>query len=897
LRFAGVLVFLFAAAMASATDLTLDVQATRDQEAVYSLTDSAARLFGRNAARLTRRVRGAQANRQQVFSLPMRFFLTRGGSPLPPPGGRGRASDISLVFESTGPRAFPTEYRDFLQSVFQRARPVLDAVFGPPSVGGQVWVSNYDADIGERDAVAGGYYLPNNGSGRQEVRFPVYQDAVGFKLEVSAVNFIHTLLLAYMGPNSFGSDAFDEGLARAATMRISRTPAAMLANLDPDLIEGVLESTYDISPYYDWSNHPALGSSRFIAPNLRSQPLPIGGSVGGPYLLRYQMAGTAWQKVLVESPAFVAQLTQSLYASPGSYRTLEQQVALCQTVLNLVGGGTVEGLQFAQWYRRQFVLAARDVPGLKVIVQPFPIVDGLGGSDFGVFGIQAHYFSSDSAGNETLLSATSYPVFWTPEFFRLFTSVQDERMDIVSAYGAVAPNFPGDLFNSQPYRVVVDIPVQDRISRCILPAGSIATAARPNPNTFFGTVSGGPLTGTYTVDLRFGSVVQTAIPVSNLAFGARPDNAFLGSGVATIDVNRNGQRLLSRKVSKGPGPLGVDLRIGGDGTINLPGGLKQGVTMIGLPGDPFEAVASDVLGFPAAQTQAARWNGARNRYEFFPECGPMSQGLGFFVRSETAKPLAVQGRVLPNTAVAVALRPGWNLISTPVAENVPLSQVRVAVAANSPTSFNDARGVAIGTEFFSFTPGANDPVSGKPEGGTFNAATSFESGKAYYVRVFAPEGAVLSFSPSGLGGSGRSGGAPPPPGANAWEMRIALTGGGETSEVRIGQRSGATASFDPRYDADLPPRMGGLQGQSLTNLYRDMRKPLSREIYRIRFENLRVGTLYTVNAQRVSGSIGMVPYLDETGGMRGKFFGGGTYQFRAWSTSMTIGLGFNGARP
>lgn len=897
MRTAAALLLVASTAFGWATDLTIDIQASRDQQAVYTLTDGAARLFGRNAARLTKRARGNPTNRQQVFSLPMRLFLTRDGTPLPFPGGRSRATDITLMFETSGSRAFPSDYRDFLQGVFQRAKPVLDAVFGPPSVGGQVWVSNYDADIGERDAVAGGYYLPNNGAGRQEIRFPVYQDSVGFKLEVTAVNFIHTLLLAYMGPNSFGSDAFDEGLARAATMRICRTPAAMLASLDPDLIEGVLESTYDISPYYDWCNHPALGSSKFIAPNLRSQPLPIGGSVGGPYLLRYQMAGTAWQKVLVEYPAFIAQLTQSLYASPGSFRTLEQQIALCQTVLGLLGGSTAEGLPFAQWYKRQFVLATRDVPGLKVVVQPFPIVDGLGGNDFGVFGIQAHYFSSDTSGNETLLSGTSYPVFWTPEFFRLFTSAQDERMDIVSAYGAVAPNFPGDLFGNQPYRVVVDIPVQDRVTRCILPAGSIATAARPTPNTFFGTVSGGAASGTYTVDLRFGSITQTGIPVTNLAFGARPNDAFLGSGVATIDVNRNGQRVLSRKVAKGPGPLGVDLRIGGDGTITLPGGLKPGVTMIGLPGDPFDAIASDVLGLPSAQTQVARWNGARNRYEFFPECGPMSQGLGFFVRSETAKPLAVPGRVLPNTPVSVALRPGWNLVSTPIGENVPLSQVRVAVAANSPTLFNDARGVTLGAEFFGFTPGANDPVSGVPEGGTMNAATSFESGKAYYVRVFAPEGAVLSFSPSGIGGSGRAGAAPPPPGPNAWEMRIALSGGGEATESRIGQRAGATAAFDPRFDAELPPRMGGLQGFSMPYFYRDMRKPLAREIYRVRFENLRIGTVYTVTAQRLSGSIGMVPYLDDSNGMRGKFFGGGSYQFRARSTSMTIALGFNGARP
>lgn len=877
-----------------ATDLGVDISISRDQNAISAQTDAAVRSFAKRAAILTRRARSGDST---PFSLPMRLFLSRNGVPLPNPTTRGRGADITLVFDATGPNAFPPDYRTFLQSVYQRAKPILDGVFGTPSIGGVVKVSNYDADIGDRDAVAGGYYVPNNGSAQQEIRFPVYIDSVGFKLEVTAVNFIHTLLLAYMGPNSFGTDAFDEGLVRAATMRICRTPAAMITTLDPDLIEAALQSTYDIGSFYDWNNQRPLGGQKFIAPNLRTQPLPIGGSVGGPYLLRYQMAGTAWQKVLVEHPSFAVELTTAFYGNPGNYLTVPQQINLCQTILNRIGNGTVEGLTFTEWFKRQYILDTKTIPGTKVIVQPFPIIDGLAGNDFGVFGIQAHYFSVDLNGNETLLNNTAYPIFWTPEFFRLFTSAQDERMDIFSAYGAVAPNFPGDLFANEPYRVVVDIPVQDQNARCVLPAGAIATAARPNPNMLYGTVSGGLITGDYKVNMSFGAIVQNDIPVRNFAFGTTADPLFLLPQKVTLQVTRNGQVVMTRRVNKGPGSLGVDLRIGGDAMIPLPGGLKKGVQMIGLPGDPFAGKASDIFNLADIQTQAARWNGAKGRYEFFPESGAFDQGLGFFVRSDTTRSLETAGRVQPLTPISVALRPGWNMVSTPHNEVIPVSQVRVLVAANTPIAFNDAKGTSLGTEFYAFQPGANDTASGAPEGGTMVPATNFEPGKAYFVRVFAPQGLSLVFFPAGSSGAGRIGGgfSPMAP-TNSWEMNVGLAGASERTDVRIGQHPAGTRSFDRSIDSELPPAFGGLQGSS-QSLYRDIRKIGVQDTFQVKFDSLRPGTLYTVRFDRVSGTIGMFHLRDQAANVRKKYTGGGVYTFRATTKSRILSLGFNGAQP
>jgi len=475
------------------SELRVEIGSSRAREESMARAEGAVRLFAKNAARLTARSRSAQ-RAVTPFSLPARVVLTRNGAPLGSNSGRGRGADLSLVFDTTGPRTFPAAYRTLLQDAFQRAKPALDALFGTPSVGGNVRVANFEADIGERDAVAGGFYVPNNGTGEQEIRFPIYADQFGIKAEVTAVNFLHCLLLAYLGPRAYPWDAFTEGLVRAATMKIARTPSAMLGTLDPDAIEGVLLSTYDIDASYDWNNQRALGGATFIAPNLKNQPLPIGGSTGGIYLLRYQMAGTAWQKVLVEYPQFAAEFNARYYANPNGFQTRSSLIGLGQTVISQFAGpdATIEGLPFADWFRRQGILETRTVPGLKLQVQTFPIIDGLGGSDFGVFGVQAHAFTTDAAGNENLLAGTSYPIFWTPEFFRIFTSAQEDRMDYQAGYGSVAPNFPGSLFNNDPYRVAVDIPFQDQIARCYLPAGSIATASNPIPKNFYGTIAGSP---------------------------------------------------------------------------------------------------------------------------------------------------------------------------------------------------------------------------------------------------------------------------------------------------------------------------------------------------------------------------------------------------------------------
>jgi len=244
-------------------------------------------------------------------------------------------------------------------------------------------------------------------------------------------------------------------------------------------VNAVLDAAYDVSTFYDWWNQPSLAAPRFIAPNLVSTPLPAGGSTGGIFLLRFQMAGTAWNRLLAEVPGFLVQFNARYQLSPASYPNEASLVALGQVALDAAAGranATVEGKTFAQWFEEQRVLDSDLIPGPKLHVQAFPLDPTPGSSDFGVFAIVANAFQLEPNGNETLFGGRAFPVYWREDGTRFLTSVQDDVLEIAGAYGSVAPNFPATS-GTTPYRTLVDVPFAGlgrslcRSSHALKPAG------------------------------------------------------------------------------------------------------------------------------------------------------------------------------------------------------------------------------------------------------------------------------------------------------------------------------------------------------------------------------------------------------------------------------------------
>lgn len=830
------------------TTLTLPNVAARSIQDRDQLIEDAVRRFTANLSTLTAKERFNMARTGRpvpLVTMPVRVVLP---GVAPRPTRRG-ATDITLAFEASGSRAFSPEYQALLQAVFNSAKSRLNLVFGLPAEGGTVWVRNYDADMGDRDAVSGGIYLDNNGSGQREIRFPVYADGIGIKPEVAAVNFVHTLLLAYQGSKPLPWDGWDDGLARAATIRVCRTPNALPPSLDSESVEGVLDGTYDLGGLYDWNNQRALSGPVFIAPNLRDAQLPLGGSVGGLYLLRYLMAGSAWQKVLVEYPAFAATFMASYYANSASYQSVSQLAALGQSTLGTLGGTTIEGLPFAEWVRKQYILDPSFSPGLKLQVQPFPIVSGLSGTDFGVFAIQAHFFETLPNGNESLLRGTSYPIYWSPDFTRFFASAQDDRIDIIQAYGNVVPNFPSTPAAGQPYRVTVDVPVEDQLERLSLPAGAIATASNPTPSDIYGTITGiGAATNqTLSVEVQYGSTFQT-IPVQNFAFGAViSDTAFEGSLPLTVRVKRTVSgittTLYTRRVNKGPGPIALVLNVDARTSFDL--SLNGGIQTIGTPIESETNRLDTALGSTENQTQASRWNPLLARFDFFPNSGALRQGHGYFVRRDAPSTVTVLGTQPAFQPISVALRQGWNLICNPLNRNVNRSDLRFVTETGFPQTFAEAVGPVVGPDIFKFVPGAADAVTGFPETGNFTSVTGLNAGDAFYIKVLSPTGTTLVFG-DGTTALGRLPGTNPVEPNAQWGMHLELWSSVDRADAYIGQAQGATNAFDRAHDIESPPGNSGLGLKVGSNLYRETRAYGSTGSWSIQLSNLKLGREYTI---------------------------------------------------
>ncbi|MBX3096841.1 MAG: hypothetical protein KF812_08265 [Fimbriimonadaceae bacterium] len=808
-----------------------------------------------------------------------RVVLTRNGQRLPfDPGGRA-PGDLTLQFQSSGSRAFPTAYQTHLQNTFNQAVTVMNAVFGMPKSGINVKVLNYDADIPDRTAVAGGAYV-SNAPGGPEIRFPVFSNPTA-----ASIHFIHCLLLAYQADTPVPTDAWNEGLVRAAVMQISRTPNALTGNPDSQQIEAVLDAAYDVSPHYEWWNQPSLGAPNFIAPNLLNGSLPAGGSTGGIFLLRFQMAGTAWATLLAEYPAFLSQFNARYQASPGMYTDEAALIPLGQQVINTIRGSssaTVEGYSFADWVERQGVLDPVGSAGLKLHVQAFPLTPTAGTSDFGVFAIVLNAFRLDAAGNETLLAGRSYPIYWREDWTRFFTTAQDDVIDVAGAYGSVAPNFFAN--NGQaPYRVAVDVPFNGSLQRVYLPAGATGTGADPTSRDIFGTLRGvDEVSGTYSLSIT-GTRLAAPITlnVQRFAFGAViADPNFQQPQQLTIQVLRNGVVLFTRTINKGQGPVALDLappQSDADITWTLPAGLS----LAGPGGSPWRSNADEVLGLTSGNLLLARWNSIAGKYDLYPDEGGFQGLLGYYlnVPSATSRTFAVRREI--GVPVSLPLRPGWNMVVNPFDETVPFNRITATTGTEAVATYNEARGSILGTTMFALSrDNTNINV------GTLTAISSVAARQAFFVRCDRPEGGALILTPNAQARGRSSVSRLPRP---DWEMQVNVTAAGRpTASASFGQSRIATRGADRLFDSDLPPSAGGLQ-ISVNNLYRDISGPGRSESFTVRLTGLVPGQQTTLFIGRKERPTALV-VVDRTTGRRMFWRRGGTYRFVPTSTTQTFDI-------
>ncbi|MCC6404479.1 MAG: hypothetical protein IT207_10775 [Fimbriimonadaceae bacterium] len=882
-------------ALSLAGPVRVEVGSRRAPEAWSSVADHAVRFRARSLSLLSEGARSRMRRAgvfPEVFSLPTTVVLTDGGRPLPPE--ESPAANITLVFDTTGSRAFTAQYRQQLEQTFADAKSVMDSVFGPASVGGPIKVKNYDADIQDRYAVAGGYFVPN-APGGPEIRFPVYNN-----LTAASINFVHTLLLAYQNRIQPPFDAYSEGMARAATAIVSRVPGTIPGATALD-IEGTLEGLYDVTSFYDWYNSTSLGAPRFIAPNLLNVQLPPGGSTGGVFLLRYQMAGSSWLKLMAERPAFLLAFRSRYDLAPTSYQTVEALEALGDQALQDATGvpnPTVEGLRYAAWAERQAILDVSQRPGLKVISQPFPAPPIPGSGDFGLFGIVLNAFQTEKNGDETLLAGESWPLYFLPDFARTFLTAQEDKINVSGAFGSVVANFPGDSFSGAPYRMVVDLPFRTLNARSVLPAGAISTGSDPEPRTFFGTLVGlpEPLPAEYQIVVDWIGGRRSGIRVHNFAFGEKlTDAGFLKPGPLLIRVYRvegTSQVLLfTRKVNKTVGAIALDLRPPtADTSYSLP--LRSALQSLGLPIEPYRPDASSILGELPGDTLWARWNPLTLRNDLYPKEGSGSQGLGYWARPPAVKNAVVSGRNMPNTPILVALSPGWNMVSTPFDATAVGADILVTTTTEAMRTLAEGQTDGIlGPSMFRFEQSATNP-----DEGTMEETDRIRPGEATWVRCDRGEGAVLLFVPRSASrpsfGDRSSRDARARAAARrtlTWEGTLRFSSGRrDLGSVRIGTAKGATGSANRFWDSTPPSSIVGARVYSVGSgfrLYRDIREPRFFQSFHVRLTGLVPGVRYRMSYAPTYGASRVAAVRD---GRQVPFGPGNDFLFTARASSETI---------
>lgn len=846
-------------------DTALRVEVGTRASGASKLVDGSVMVASRNMALLSESYRNQlsrQGKKLRPMMVPLKVVLTTNGQDLPPAQTRGVSTPpISLAFDSSGAGAYSANYVTFLQSVLTSAKPLMDSLFGQPSVGGTVKVIRFDSSADNRALFFGGYYTPVGTSGGPEIHYPEISNP-----EAAAVNFIHCLLLAYLGNKGYSFDAWQEGLTRAVAMQIVREGGIPSSIAQQDALDYLLEQ-YDAGPTYDWINARALAANPFLAPNLRNVPLPVSGSTGGIFLLRYQAAGAALQKVLASYRFFARDLNQRVYNTPSLGQTQTAIVTTGKTVLTNASVATVEGDPFDIWVLKQHILNPRNLAGPKVLVAPTPITTGLANPDFGVFALQAYAFNTQANGNENLAAGVLYPIFWDPTFLRFRTSSQDNTMVLNQGSSAIGPNF-SDLFSGSSYRAIVDLPYQDQIHRVLLPCGNIMRPFQATPNNLYGVITGVLVNPGDNLNVEVtGTGVNLILPVDKFTFGTVLSNTQLvNARVLTIKVVRirNFVRttLFTKVVNRGAdGPLMVNLAADefGQTTVRT---VPPGISLQGFSLEPYESSVPTAL--LLSNALVARYDSASSNYQLGANVEPATRGHGYFINNLGANTNVITGgRTSANTAQTVALKPGWNLVTTGVGETVSLGNVEVLSAADDPLPYSTAKGTLVGLDFFEFQPGPNDAAAGSPQTGTLLAATQFEPNKAYFVRALPSEGAVLLFKPTSTG-SAQSGQTQP---SRKQTLRLDLFGEVNRASAFASLSAEGSSSINSKLDSYLPPTLGGTQIYAVDKgapLFRQEISSASTRTFTFKMDGLKPGTRYMIRLASV-GTAGILRVTAQVG--------------------------------
>lgn len=463
-----------------------------------------------------------------------------------------------------------------LRSYLQRAMPRARAVYGPPAFNITVKIIR-DTSI---QAIQGGIYDAT----KNEIRMPALTGNVPEDTYILLLLVLH----AFHDDTLFFYDAWEQGFAGAAAYAIQSSPG-IAPGYDP----------IDPGPFYALSvyepqNQPELGNSTFY---------PDSGATN-MLVWRIAMTRAAWLKCYIEKSSFFADFNRRYYASftpelagdvPG-LRDIAAQVL-----------PTVEGLPFAEWFQRQYVLDTSVRLGPKLYTWNIPLEQSVA--------LICELYETLPGGDEQPFGGQARTIYWNFENNIQLFAEEGNLIDIPSGgatpgEGFLLPTF----FNiGGPQRITVQVDVAGLRRFYIYPYGKRGFSAGEN-NIYGGILN----TARGTIDVKGGNDLADVV-VDRGVWGGR----LTVSDLTPMQVKVTFTNALGQAVER-------FYNIGWDSYCLFIDGGRQtdsthsyrfdqtGLHMVSLPVTPLSRNAAQIFGISADTLLLAWWDPPLPRGEQVP---------------------------------------------------------------------------------------------------------------------------------------------------------------------------------------------------------------------------------------------------------------------------------------
>jgi len=765
--------------------------------------------------------------------LPQTILLRQSGRLVMPDRSRqgGTLGDDAnrLTFDFTPPDGsglpvWSDTQRQQIQAFLSDLEPVLLRIYGPPAYNNTVKIL-HDADLGELNMTT--YDASSN-----QIRIELLNDVDSTDPTLTPLDnydlyvLTYAVLLAYRDEALCFYDAWEIGMARAAQLLAISEARPNFGFLARDF--NLLFTAYDVL------NQPGLESPSFVPPPGGGEATVLRQALG---TVRAYLAQAAWLKAYAEQPGLFAAFNDAYYARLAGDATLAGNVPLLKVLMRQVAP-TVEGMDFNDWYRRQYVLDTAVLPGGRLYVFNIPQKDFITGEPTNSLPMNVYHYDVDSTNIHRPLSGTVTFQYTAYDGFDLNPAVEGAsgpsavETEIGTAgnepgIGSAVPlffNIAGDQ-QVQMQRIEVDVQANGMDRRIYFPNDTVSSDNQIR-NHVYGLVTNG-FQGTLEIDIEGKDPIETDVVQG--AFAARVPGGLPVPAKATLtftpDTSGGSQNVTVARNMMFLGPIGAspDVAIG-DAVVILqtpPETFTQftqtipaGLGMVTIPAFAQRTTAAEVLGVPADQLLLARADGAiasqqgfRNGsiYRLWPDTPPIRPGYAYWL--QTAQALTVQFDGVPATRDRPFRQhypPGWAQIGNPYTDlNMLVQDLRIqAVDGSADLTLADAQSLGlVSSGIFRY----NRDTAGYE---LVSSGSVLQPYIGYWLNILADRGVTIIY-PNSLGvGRARAASRGRAGDPNRWQLALATQSGRYAdSSTRLGVAPGAGQGYSS-LDIAKPPAYG-----------------------------------------------------------------------------------------